>query len=105
MMSNYSSKLSKQEFNPPKGMRDIDDKTRIDLIKSFIDKMTDIFQRYDAVQIETPVLENMKLINKLYGGEFNKLVFAIDRIKPYAETNDVNDNMIRFNNVFRQICC
>lgn len=46
-----SSKLSKVEFNPPKGMRDIDDQKKLSILDTLINGMVKIFKRYGAIRV------------------------------------------------------
>ncbi len=64
-------------YNPPKGMRDIDT-IRLELLKTVINQIESIFQLYGGLSLDTPILENMGLVKKMYGDEFNKLVYKLD---------------------------
>lgn len=61
-----------------KGTRDFGPRDMV-VRKGLINKMEQIFIRYGGQPVETPVVEKISTVHKLYGDEFNKLVYELDK--------------------------
>lgn len=68
---------AKIKCDPPKGMKDRDPQYNsvFNYINNIIEKC---FKSYGGKQIDTPIVERWGTIDKLYGGEFDKLVYKLD---------------------------
>lgn len=79
-MSVYDSNL----IATPKGMFDLHCED-VKIREYIINEVKEVFKIYDAIPIDTPIIERKTTITNLYGEEFNKLVY---------ELQDQGDNLI-----------
>lgn len=69
--------FKKKEVINARGTRDFDS-DEVCLIEFLISKIKNIFTKYDAVPIETPIIERFETVENLYGSDFNKLVYTLN---------------------------
>jgi histidyl-tRNA synthetase len=69
--------MNPQDLRTPLGTRDIAN-TNIIIRNLIFQKSKECFEKRDAVEIDTPVVELYTLVKNLYGGDFNKLVYTLD---------------------------
>lgn len=60
------------------------------MYKYIFDKLEKIFKKYDATQIDTPVIECLDIVKGIYGDEFNKLVYYVKS----EDDNNVKEELI-----------
>lgn len=64
-------------MNPSTGMRDFGP-SEVLYRRKLTSKVEEHFRRYGGVPIETPIVEQMKNVERVYGDEFNKQVYKVD---------------------------
>lgn len=68
---------AKIKCDPPKGMKDRD--PQYNCVFNYVNNIIEnCFKTYGGKQIDTPIVERLDTIDKLYGGEFDKLVYKLD---------------------------
>ena len=76
LINNNKINMDRSIIKPVKGMKDLTEE-QINLRNNIIGKLINIFKKYGGNQIETPVVENIEIVNDLYGEEFEKQVFMV----------------------------
>jgi len=90
---------SKPDTTPPRGMRDILP-DEVELRDRTLAAILDVYRRRGFLRIETPAVENLKLLTGGEGGENEKLIFKIlkrgEKLSTARDTDELADLGLRF---------
>jgi histidyl-tRNA synthetase len=78
----------------PKGTRDFGPPD-VYIRKYLFDKMISYFEKYGGLPIDTPVIECMETVTNIYGEEFDKQVYKLEKSNQNEE-NDKEDLLLRY---------
>src|SRR5262245_7623567 len=91
--------MTKLDTTPPRGMRDLLP-DEVELRDRTLATILDVYRRRGFQRIETPAVENLKLLTRGEGGENEKLIFKIlkrgERLSAIRDIDDLADLGLRF---------
>src|SRR5262245_5605718 len=91
--------MTKLDTTPPRGMRDVLP-DEVELRDRTLATILDLYRRRGFQRIETPAVENLKLLTRGEGGENEKLIFKIlkrgERLSAAKDTDELADLGLRF---------
>src|SRR5438552_14772483 len=89
----------KLDTSPPRGMRDVLP-DEVEVRDRAIATILDVYRRHGFQRIETPAVENIKLLTRGEGGENEKLIFKIlkrgEKLTAARDPEDLADLGLRF---------